>query len=163
MPLLSIDYINQCFLLDFMLKIDKKKLPLHESHFVKATAPFKFLFILVRGTLSTWGAGGVRCGEIPCCSRPSPLSLLRTHSGTKLLYVCDIQSLSTDGCESPTEKQQSISPQLRLFKGSCWKLFFGRINTRIYLPPAGQGIFVPNEKVVPYQILSSYRMVINNI
>lgn len=39
MPLLSIDYINQCFLLDFMLKIDKKKLPLHESHFVKATAP----------------------------------------------------------------------------------------------------------------------------
>ncbi len=40
MPLLSIDYINQCFLLDFMLKIDKKKLPLHESHFVKATAPF---------------------------------------------------------------------------------------------------------------------------
>ncbi len=41
MPLLSIDYINQCFLLDFMLKIDKKKLPLHESHFVKATAPKK--------------------------------------------------------------------------------------------------------------------------
>ena len=39
MPLLSFDYINQCFLLDFMLKIDKKKLPLHESHFVKATAP----------------------------------------------------------------------------------------------------------------------------
>ena len=40
MPLLSIDHINHNFLLDFMLKTEKKKLPLQEFSFVKATAPF---------------------------------------------------------------------------------------------------------------------------
>ena len=40
MPLLSLDRINQWVPLDFMLKTDKMKLPLHEFSFVKATAPF---------------------------------------------------------------------------------------------------------------------------
>ena len=37
MPLLSLDRINQWVPLDFMLKTDKMKLPLHEFSFVKAT------------------------------------------------------------------------------------------------------------------------------
>ena len=41
MPLLSLDRINQWVPLDFMLKTDKMKLPLHEFSFVKATAPFR--------------------------------------------------------------------------------------------------------------------------
>ena len=40
MPLLSFDRINQWVPLDFMLKTDKMKLPLHEFSFVKATAPY---------------------------------------------------------------------------------------------------------------------------
>ena len=40
MPLLSLNRINQWVPLDFMLKTDKMKLPLHEFSFVKATAPF---------------------------------------------------------------------------------------------------------------------------
>ena len=40
MPLLSLDRINQWVPLDFMLKTDKMKLPLHEFSFVKATASF---------------------------------------------------------------------------------------------------------------------------
>lgn len=40
MPFLSFDRINQWVPLDFMLKTDKMKLPLHEFSFVKATAPF---------------------------------------------------------------------------------------------------------------------------
>ena len=39
MPFLSFDRINQWVPLDFMLKTDKMKLPLHEFSFVKATAP----------------------------------------------------------------------------------------------------------------------------
>ncbi len=42
---LSFDRINQGVPLDFMLKTDKMKLPLHEFSFVKATAPFYSLFI----------------------------------------------------------------------------------------------------------------------
>lgn len=42
MPLLSLDRINQWVPLDFMLKTDKMKLPLHEFSFVKATAPISF-------------------------------------------------------------------------------------------------------------------------
>ena len=41
MPLLSFERANQWVPLDFMLKTDKMKLPLHEFSFVKATAPFK--------------------------------------------------------------------------------------------------------------------------
>ena len=48
MPLLSLDRINQWVPLDFMLKTDKMKLPLHEFSFVKATAPFVFVFHIVR-------------------------------------------------------------------------------------------------------------------
>ena len=40
MPLLSFERANQWVPLDFMLKTDKMKLPLHEFSFVKATAPF---------------------------------------------------------------------------------------------------------------------------
>jgi len=39
MPLLSFERANQWVPLDFMLKTDKMKLPLHEFSFVKATAP----------------------------------------------------------------------------------------------------------------------------
>ncbi len=42
---LSFDRINQGVPLDFMLKTDKMKLPLHEFSFVKATALFYSLFI----------------------------------------------------------------------------------------------------------------------
>ena len=42
MPLLSFDRANQWVPLDFMLKTDKMKLPLHEFSFVKATAPYFF-------------------------------------------------------------------------------------------------------------------------
>ena len=41
MPLLSFERANQWVPLDFMLKTDKMKLPLHEFSFVKATAPPK--------------------------------------------------------------------------------------------------------------------------
>ena len=41
MPLLSFERANQWVPLDFMLKTDKMKLPLHEFSFVKATAPFQ--------------------------------------------------------------------------------------------------------------------------
>ena len=40
MPLLSFERVNQWVPLDFMLKTDKMKLPLHEFSFVKATAPY---------------------------------------------------------------------------------------------------------------------------
>lgn len=42
MPLLSFERANQWVPLDFMLKTDKMKLPLHEFSFVKATAPSYF-------------------------------------------------------------------------------------------------------------------------
>jgi len=43
MPLLSFERANQWVPLDFMLKTDKMKLPLHEFSFVKATAPRSIL------------------------------------------------------------------------------------------------------------------------
>ena len=42
MPFLSFDRINQWVPLDFMLKTEKMKLPLHEFSFVKATAPIEY-------------------------------------------------------------------------------------------------------------------------
>lgn len=52
MPLLSLDRINQWVPLDFMLKTDKMKLPLHEFSFVKATAPKLFVpFMSVQSRL----------------------------------------------------------------------------------------------------------------
>lgn len=44
MPLLSFERANQWVPLDFMLKTDKMKLPLHEFSFVKTTAPFFYVF-----------------------------------------------------------------------------------------------------------------------
>lgn len=46
MPLLSFERANQWVPLDFMLKTDKMKLPLHEFSFVKATAPYAFYFVM---------------------------------------------------------------------------------------------------------------------
>ena len=53
MPLLSLDRINQWVPLDFMLKTDKMKLPLHEFSFVKATAPLLAATAAVNAALTT--------------------------------------------------------------------------------------------------------------